>query len=81
MEAGGKEITWDGTTDSGATAPDGNYSFDIEATGPQGESVNATPYLKGTVDRVKLGGQGTRLLVDGAEIKMDRIRSVVQSGE
>ncbi len=76
LEAGSTEITWDGTTDAGAQAPDGNYSFDIEATGPQGDSVDATPYLKGTVDRVSFGEQGTRLLVDGAEIPMGRIRSV-----
>lgn len=76
VSAGPNEITWDGTTDAGAQAPDGNYSFDVEATGPQGNPVDTTPYLKGTVDRVSFGEQGTRLLVDGAEIPMSRIRSV-----
>jgi flagellar basal-body rod modification protein FlgD len=76
VKAGSKEITWDGTTDSGAKAPDGDYSFEIEATGPEGNSVDTTPYLKGTVDRITFGKEGTKLLVDGAKISMGRIRSV-----
>ena len=76
VQAGSKEITWDGTTDAGSQAPDGRYSFDVEATGPDGKAVDANPYLKGTVDRVSFGKEGTRLLVDGAEIPMSRVRSV-----
>jgi flagellar basal-body rod modification protein FlgD len=76
VQAGTKEITWDGTTDEGSQVPDGNYSFDIEATDSQGETVEASPYLKGTVDRVTFGEEGTQLWVNGAEISMDRVRSV-----
>lgn len=78
VQAGSHEITWDGTTDSGAQAPDGEYSFDIEATGPEGDSVEASPYLKGSVDRVTFDQDGTRVLVDGTKIPMGRIRSVAQ---
>jgi flagellar basal-body rod modification protein FlgD len=76
VDAGPNEITWDGTTDAGAQAPDGNYSFNIEATGPQGSSVDGTPYMKGTVDRISFGKKGPRLIVDGTEIPMGRVRSV-----
>lgn len=76
VQAGPNEITWDGTTDAGSQVPDGNYSFDIEAVDPQGESVEASPYLKGSVDRVTFGQEGTRLWVNGARISMDRVRSV-----
>lgn len=76
VQAGSKEITWDGTSDAGNQVPDGDYSFEIEATDPQGESVEASPYLKGSVDQITFGEDGTKLWVNGAEISMDRVRSV-----
>ena len=78
VQAGSHEITWDGTTDSGATAADGTYTFDVEATGPEGDPVETTPYLKGSVDRVTFDQEGTRVLVDGTKVPMQRIRSVAQ---
>jgi len=78
VQAGSQEITWDGTTDSGATAADGTYTFDVEATGPEGDPVETTPYLKGSVDRVTFDQEGTRVLVDGTKVPMQRIRSVAQ---
>jgi flagellar basal-body rod modification protein FlgD len=76
VEAGETEITWNGTDDEGNQVPDGNYSFDVEATSPQGDSVEANPFLTGNVDRVSFGKEGARLLVDGAKIPLDRVRSV-----
>lgn len=76
VQAGSEEITWDGTTDADAPAPEGRYSFEVEAVDAQGESVEASPYLKGSVDRVAFGKDGTQLWVDGAKISMGRIRSV-----
>jgi flagellar basal-body rod modification protein FlgD len=78
VQSGSHEITWDGTTDSGATAADGTYTFDVEATGPEGDPVETTPYLKGSVDRVTFDQEGTRVLVDGTKVPMQRIRSVAQ---
>jgi flagellar basal-body rod modification protein FlgD len=76
VQAGETEITWDGTNDEGNQVPDGNYSFGIEATSPQGDSVEASSFLKGKVDRVSFGKEGARLLVDGAKIPLGRVRSV-----
>lgn len=76
VTAGTKEITWDGKTDDGAPAPAGEYSVEVEATDAQGESVNASPYLTGTVDRIAFGKNGTKLWVGGAKIPMNRVDSV-----
>ncbi|MFB6273780.1 MAG: flagellar hook assembly protein FlgD [Salinibacter sp.] len=76
VQAGSKEITWDGTNDAGASVPDGDYSVKIEATDEQGNSVKATPYLAGSVDRVAFGKNGTKLWIGGAKIPMDRVESV-----
>lgn len=77
--AGPKEITWDGTTEEGSRLPTGTYTFDVEATDGQGESVDGSQYVEGTVDRVTFGKDGTRLWVDGTKLSMNRLRSVAAS--
>jgi flagellar basal-body rod modification protein FlgD len=76
VTGGSKEITWDGMTDDGAPAPEGNYSFEVEATDAEGKSVKASPYLGGTVNGVAFGKNGTKLWIGGAKISMSRVESV-----
>lgn len=74
--AGPQEITWNGTNDEGNQVPDGDYSFEVEATDSEGETVKASPFIEGSVDRVTFGKDGTQLWVNGAKISMDRVRGV-----
>lgn len=76
VQAGKTELTWDGETEAGAEVPDGKYSVDVKATGAQGSSVSATPYLAGQVDRVAFSKDGTQLSIGGAKIPMSRVESV-----
>ena len=76
VTGGSTEITWDGTTDDGAPVPEGTYSVEVEATDADGNSVEARPYLAGTVDRIAFGKEGTNLWVGGAKISMSRVESV-----
>ncbi len=41
QSAGTLPLSWDGSTDTGTTAPDGNYTFSVKAT-VSGKSVTAT---------------------------------------
>jgi flagellar basal-body rod modification protein FlgD len=70
------EISWDGTSDGGAQVPDGTYSVEVSATGANGESVEATAHLEGTVDRVSLEDGGTSLWLGGARVPMGRVQSI-----
>lgn len=70
------ELSWDGTSDGGGQVPDGTYSVDVSATGANGESVEATAHLEGTVDRVSLEDGGTSLWLGGARIPMGRVQSI-----
>jgi flagellar basal-body rod modification protein FlgD len=51
-------FNWDGHTDSGAAATDGQYSFTIQAT-EAGAAVSADALMSGRVDGVVLGSSGT----------------------
>jgi flagellar basal-body rod modification protein FlgD len=66
QQAGTLPLTWDGTTDSGAAAPDGNYKIEVSATSG-GKNVTAvSPLSFGTVASVSTGAQGLTLNVSGA---------------
>jgi len=53
-------ITWDGTTDAGTAAPDGNYTFTVTATA-NGQAVSTTALSVGAVVGVSSGPAGTTL--------------------
>jgi len=65
LSAGVNAISWDGLMDSGATAPQGNYSIDISATDLQGNAVNASIQRSGIVNAVRFNASGTELMVGG----------------
>jgi flagellar basal-body rod modification protein FlgD len=62
--AGTVPFAWDGKTDGGAVAPDGQYTFDIKAL--QGTTkVTASQLTVGQVTSVTLGASGVSLNVAG----------------
>lgn len=62
QQAGMVALQWDGTTDSGAAAANGQYSFTVNAT--QGsQNVSAETLAFGQVSSVSSGGQGVVLNV------------------
>lgn len=70
------EITWSGTSDGGGQLPEGTYSVDVNATSEDGDSVQGTVQLEGTVDRVTLKNGGTSLRIGGAQVPMGRVQSI-----
>jgi flagellar basal-body rod modification protein FlgD len=60
--AGTVPIMWDGATDTGATAPNGAYTFDVAATA-DGANVAATKLGQGTVSSITNGASGVKLNV------------------
>lgn len=64
-QAGGiTTFQWDGTMDSGGAAPDGQYTYAIQAVAA-GQTVSATSLTYGKVSSVTLGAQGAQLNIDG----------------
>jgi len=63
MAAGDKEILWDGTDDNGNQVSSGAYTFDVSATGANGETVVTTTYVFGEVSGVQYDENGASLKV------------------
>lgn len=64
QDSGVLSFQWDGTTDSGANAANGSYSFAIEAI-QGGKKVEATALSAGLVAGVTTGKSGVTLNVNG----------------
>jgi flagellar basal-body rod modification protein FlgD len=62
--AGIQNFTWDGTTDTGQTAPDGAYSFDLQAS-QSAQPVTAATLSSGLVQSVSMATSGLKLNLSG----------------
>jgi flagellar basal-body rod modification protein FlgD len=63
QQAGVVPLAWNGQTSTGATAPDGQYTFTVTAT-TSGKSVDsATALTYGQVSSVSTGANGVTLNV------------------
>lgn len=64
MKAGMQQLQWDGATDNGGAAANGQYVFDVTAM-RAGEKVDVTKLAFGKVDSVSTGAQGVKLNLPG----------------
>ncbi len=77
LAEGRHEIMWDGADDSGATLPDGSYSFSVEATDPQGEPVQAGAYLRGRIEQVVFEDGRVSFRLGNSTIGLEDILSIL----
>jgi flagellar basal-body rod modification protein FlgD len=74
--AGIKTFTWDGSTNEGGTAPNGQYTFQVNAK-KLNQTVVVTPLTQATVSGVELTSAGPQLsLNNGTNIAMSTVRGV-----
>jgi flagellar basal-body rod modification protein FlgD len=77
QQAGVIPMAWDGKTSTGATAPDGNYTFTVTSTTDGKTTDSATPLMYGTVQSVSSGSSGVNLnLTNGASIGLSNVVQV-----
>lgn len=74
--AGQSTFLWDGRTDTGGTAPEGEYTISVTAVDSNGTAIEVTTESTGIVDGVNFSGGEPVLLVGNREVKLDEVRSV-----
>lgn len=76
---GFRDFTWDGTTESGTTAPAGSYQFSVNATASNGSAVTATPYnLLTIVGAVPQADGSTQLMLnDGSQVAYSAVKQII----
>ncbi len=79
--SGKSTFFWDGRTDTGIVAPDGDYTLSITAVDNSGTGLEITTEIAGIVDGVNFSGDEPFLLIGGREVKLDEILSVTRPSD
>ena len=78
--AGEHLYTWDGTMDSGGTAPDGVYTLEIEALDDAGEDITPVVTVRETIMGVDFSGNTPVIITPSGTRGLDKVRSVLSNG-
>jgi flagellar basal-body rod modification protein FlgD len=77
VETGMQPLQWDGSTDTGGTAADGHYTFEVNAT-RGGQKIDTTSLSLGQVMSVSTGAQGVKLNVPNiGAVNMTDVRQIL----
>lgn len=75
--SGSHSFTWDGTTTSGTQLEDGGvYTISVSATDADGNDIDGTTTVKGTVTGVDTSGDDAVLKIGDAEVLVSNVISV-----
>ncbi len=77
LGAGEQSVTWDGMDDGGTPVSDGEYSYLVQAVGPDDYNFNGTPFYEGLITAVNFLNNGTAYLsAGGYKISVGNIMEV-----
>lgn len=78
--AGEHLFTWDGTTNTGGTAPDGVYTLTFEAEDSAGAAINPSVAVRETIMGVDFSGTTPVVITPSGTRELSTIRSVLDNG-
>lgn len=78
QKLGPRTLTWDGTTDEGARAPSGMYTFEITAKAASGQPVVATTRVSGLVTAVTYENGTPEVLVGTSRVPLGDVTTIAQ---
>ena len=70
-------VTWDGLDSSGQKVEDGEYEYEILATGPDDETIEVSSLIQGTVTGISFAENQVTLLVNGLEVDILDLVSIM----
>jgi flagellar basal-body rod modification protein FlgD len=79
LSAGQQEISWDGYDYLEGQVPDGTYNYEVTALDADGQTVDVTTFVNGTVTGVNYKNGQTYLLTGNQQIPMGDVVQVLDS--
>jgi len=76
LKAGANKVAWNGNDDKGTKQPVGDYQFQIEATGANGQKLPVQTEFKGVISGLSFSQEGPILQVGNQSIKMRDVRQI-----
>lgn len=78
LSEGSGTYSWNGETNDGDTAADGQYTLEVTATNSEGVAVNVNIASAGVVEGVDMSGDSLVLLVNGNRINLEDVTTIRQ---
>jgi flagellar basal-body rod modification protein FlgD len=78
QKIGAQKFSWDGKSDKGLRAADGDYTFEVSATDANGKIVPASTQVSGLVTEVSYERGAPQVVVGGARIPLGDVTSIAQ---
>lgn len=75
--AGNNSFVWDGMDKNGNMVADGEYRFEIETVGVDGESVPSALFTTGVISAVRYRNGEAFLIVNNVEIPLREVREIL----
>jgi flagellar basal-body rod modification protein FlgD len=75
--AGSRTFSWDGKDSKGQQVADGIYTYQVAAQDQSGNAIEVDNYFTGTVDEVYQDSQGVWVKINGRQILLGNVTSVV----
>ena len=74
--AGNHTFTWDGTSNTGATLPDGTYKLTVGAAAADGTAIQNEVSSAGVVSQVDMTGPTPQLMIGPMEVSLSDVAAV-----
>ena len=75
------EFTWDGKTSTGAPAPNGTYTIQMQGTNAEGNNVPISTEFSGVVTGVDFTGSEPVLLIGNSRVNLSGVTSVSETAD
>ena len=76
LKAGSNQLSWNGKTDEGATAPKGDYTLSVEAMGSNGKKLYVQTKADGVITGVNFTAHGAQLLMGKNVINLSDVKTI-----
>lgn len=76
FDAGTNTFTWDGTTSTGGTAPEGLYTVTMTAANADGNNLKVSTSVEGEVTGVEFEGSEPVLIVGTSRVNLSSVQTV-----
>ena len=79
LKSGKNLLNWNGMTDDGKAAPQGEYSIAMEAEGSNGHKLQVDMKTEGTISGVNFTARGPQLMVGKQVVAMNEVKSITDA--
>ncbi len=75
--SGDNKLSWNFSDNNGSSLPNGTYTYTVNATDVNGNSITATPFIEGIISGVQFGANGASLVVGNSQYQLSDVLEII----